>query len=93
MEIQHQSTDSKGSFFIEEDKEKAAEMTYSKAGSGLIIIDHTEVSDPLRGTGSGKKLVMAAVEYARKNNLKIMALCPFAKSVFDKTESIRDVLK
>lgn len=93
MEIQHQSTETKGSFFIEKAGEKAAEMTYSKAGSGLIIIDHTEVSDQLRGTGSGKKLVMAAVEHARKNQLKIMALCPFAKSIFDKVEEIRDVLK
>ncbi len=93
MEIQHQSTETKGSFFIENDGEKAAEMTYSKAGSDLIIIDHTEVSDQLRGTGSGKNLVMAAVEHARNNQLKIMALCPFAKSVFDKTDSIRDVLK
>ncbi len=93
MEIQHQSTQTKGSFFIENNIEKLAEMTYSKAGTDLIIIDHTEVSDQLRGTGSGKKLVIAAVEYARKNQLKIMPLCPFAKSVFDKTDSIKDVLK
>lgn len=93
MEIQHQSTESKGAFFIEMNGGKAAEMTYSKAGSGLIIIDHTEVSEALRGTGAGKKLVMAAVEYARENKLKILPLCPFAKSVFDKTEAIRDVLK
>lgn len=93
LEIQHQSIENKGAFFIEMNGVKAAEMTYSKAGAGLIIIDHTEVSDALRGTGSGKKLVMAAVEHARENNLKILPLCPFAKAVFDKTEAIRDVLK
>jgi hypothetical protein len=67
-------------------------MTYSKAGDNLIIIDHTEVSDALRGTGAGKKLVTAAVENAHKNGLKILPLCPFAKSVFDKTPEFADVL-
>lgn len=93
MEINHQSSETKGSFYIETEGEKVAEMTYSKAGSDLLVIDHTEVSDELRGSGSGKKLVMKAVDHARKNNLKIMPLCPFTKSVFDKTASIKDVLK
>jgi hypothetical protein len=68
-------------------------MTYSKAGDNMIIIDHTDVSDNLRGQGAGKQLVMKAVEYARSNNIKILPLCPFAKSVFDKTPEIGDVLK
>ncbi len=93
MDIQHQSEDRKGAFYIEINGENAAKMTYSKAGTGLIIIDHTEVSDQLRGTGLGEKLVLEAVDFARKNNFKIIALCPFAKSVFDKTEEIKDVLK
>jgi predicted GNAT family acetyltransferase len=67
-------------------------MTYSRAGDSLIIIDHTEVSDKLRGQGAGKKLVLARGEYARKNNLKILPLCPFAKATFDRTPEIHDVL-
>ena len=35
---------------------------------------------------------MHIVKFARENNIKIIPLCPFAKSVFDRTESIRDVL-
>jgi len=61
-------------------------------GAGLIIIDHTEVSDALRGKGAGKQLVTAAVEHARKNQLKILPICPFAKSVFNKTPQFDDVL-
>jgi predicted GNAT family acetyltransferase len=37
-------------------------------------------------------MVMAAVEYARANDFKIIPLCPFAKSVFDRTADIHDVL-
>ncbi len=92
MNIQRIEHGSKGAFIIKENNERLAEMTYSKAGDKLIIIDHTEVSDVLRGKGAGKQLVQAAVEYARSNQLKILPLCPFAKAVFDKTPEFTDVL-
>jgi uncharacterized protein len=93
MNIEHKETSSKGFFFIHENGERLAEMSYSKAGDDLIIIDHTEVSDKLRGKGAGKQLVTAAVEYARKKDIKILPLCPFAKSVFDKVKEFSDVLR
>lgn len=66
-------------------------MTYSKAGSERIIIDHTEVSDEARGEGLGKMLVYEAVQYAREHGLNILPLCPFARSVFSKNPDLRDV--
>lgn len=92
MNIKQLEHGSKGAFVIQENEERLGEMTYSKAGDALIIIDHTEVSDKLRGQGAGKQLVLAAVAYARKNNLKILPLCPFAKATFDRTPEIQDVL-
>lgn len=92
MDIHHIEHGSKGAFIIKTNNERLAEMTYSKAGDSLIIIDHTEVSDALRGKGAGKQLVNAAVEYARANHLKILPLCPFAKAVFDKVPEFSDVL-
>lgn len=92
MEIQQINDTRRGYFEAVEDGKKAGKMTYTWAGDTKFIIDHTEVSPDFNGKGVGKKLVMAAVEYARANNLKIIPLCPFAKSVFDKVEEIRDVL-
>ena len=92
MQIKHREIGSKGLFYIEVEGEKLAEMTYSKAGNSLIIIDHTEVSEKLKGQGAGKQLVQAAVSYAREHNIKILPLCPFAKAVFDKTPDYSDVL-
>ena len=91
MEIKHEEKESKGAFFIQENNKRLAEMTYSKAGTDFIIIDHTDVSDELRGKSIGAKLVQAAVDYARKNKIKILPLCPFAKSVFDKKPEYADV--
>lgn len=67
-------------------------MTFSVAGKDKIIIDHTEVNPEFNGKGVGKALVMTAVNHARQNQIKILPLCPFAKSVFAKDSSIRDVL-
>ena len=67
-------------------------MEFSKAGTDRIIISHTEVSDVLKGKNAGKQLVAAAVDYARKNKIKIVPLCPFARSVFDKVKEYSDVL-
>ena len=93
MKIQQENRESKGSFFVLNEVDKRiAEMTYSWAGKDRIIIDHTEVSDDLRGEGVGKMMVEAAVNYAREKGISIIPLCPFAKSVFDKTPDLRDVL-
>jgi predicted GNAT family acetyltransferase len=92
MDIKQIEHGSKGAFVIDEGFERLAELTYSKAGEKIIIIDHTDVSDKLRGQGAGKQLVLKAVEYARMNHIKILPLCPFARSVFDKSPELSDAL-
>lgn len=92
MEIRHLELGAKGAFVVERNGARLAEMVYSKAGAERIIIEHTEVSEELKGQGAGKQLVAAAVEYARKNKLKIIPLCPFASSVFARVKEYTDVL-
>jgi len=92
MEIQQINRESKGFFKAVSDGKEAGRMTYSRAGNHKFIIDHTEVNAEFNGQGVGKKMVLAAVDYARENSLKIIPLCPFAKAMFDKNSEIRDVL-
>ncbi len=88
-----QTDDSKhGSFEAMEDGKEAGLMTYTWAGKEKMIIDHTEVNPDFSGKGVGKKMVMAAVEFARQQNIKILPLCPFAKSVIMKDKELQDVL-
>lgn len=92
MQIEQFDRENKGFFKASEGEETAGRMTYSWAGQDKFIIDHTEVDPKFTGKGVGKQLVMAAVSFAREKGIKIIPLCPYAKSVFDKTEEIRDVL-
>lgn len=92
IEINQFDRESKGFFKATEDGQEAGRMTYSWANNDRIIIDHTEVNDAFRGRKVGNLMVEAAVEFARKAGIKIIPLCPFAKSVFDKTPEYKDVL-
>ena len=92
MNIQRQEHGKRGAFFIEENGEWLAEMTYVKTGDKTINIDHTEVDESLKGEGIGGDLVAEAVKYARENNIKISATCPFAKKELAKHTEYADVL-
>lgn len=91
-EVKLKINDKNGCFYIEVNQKQEALMTFVFAGLDKIIIDHTEVNPENNGKGFGKKMVVKAVEYARENGIKIIPLCPFAKSVFDKNPEFNDVL-
>lgn len=92
MNIQREEHGKKGAFFIEQDGEWLAEMTYVKTDDKTINIDHTEVDESLKGEGIGGDLVAEAVKYARENKIKIRATCPFAKKELEKHDEYADVL-
>jgi uncharacterized protein len=89
--LQHESGE-KGTFFIEQEGEIVAKMTYVWVGDDRIIIDHTEVDSELKGLGAGKQMVAKAVEFAREKGIKIVPLCPFVKSVINKVTEYHSVL-
>lgn len=91
--VEHQEQDSKGAFYVQQGGQRLAEMTYSRTNATLIVIDHTDVDESLKGQGVGRQLLDALVAWVRSTNTKVIALCPFAKAQFDKDPSIRDVLR
>lgn len=92
MLVQHKQVGSKGLFFVQQDGNMLAELVYTMPSSDKMIIEHTEVSEELKGQNTGYQLVQTAVEYARNHNLKIIPLCPFANAVFKKKPEYADVL-
>lgn len=80
-----------GRFALYVDGVFAGEMTFVWAGETKIIIDHTEIGKDFNGKGYGNLLLAEAVEFAREKHLKIVPLCQFVKSRFDKDPSISDV--
>ena len=93
MNIEQINEGADGCFKALENNIEAGHMKYTWSGSRKFIIVHTETNPDFAGQGVGKKLVMEAVKVAREKNYRIILECPFAKSVFDKTPEIRDVLE
>ncbi|MGE7766705.1 GNAT family N-acetyltransferase [Peribacillus sp. NPDC096540] len=81
-----------GSFFVEESGEKLAEITFYKSGDNEITVDHTVVSDKLRGQKVGNSLVEKVIEFAREEKLKIVPVCTFVQKQFAKNVDYEDVL-
>ena len=91
MEIKQINGERKGCFTAEEDGVEAGQMTYIWSENNTFTINHTIVHPEFKGRGVGKKMVMAAVEYARKSNVKIIPACSFVKSLFEKIPETKDV--
>lgn len=92
MQIQHEESQGKGAFYVEEKGERQALLTYHLQGRNTMVIEHTEVDKALQGKNVGRHLVESAVEYARSHQQKIVPVCSFAGSVFDKTPAWHDML-
>ncbi|MEZ4912090.1 MAG: GNAT family N-acetyltransferase [Saprospiraceae bacterium] len=92
MEVIVEDNGRKGRFALYIDASLVCEMTFVWSGSNKIIIDHTGIENGFNGKGYGNVLMAKAVEFARVKKIKILPLCPFAKSRFDKDPSISDVL-
>ncbi len=69
-----------------------AELTFSRAGAGLWIIDHTGVPDAFRGQGVGAAMVVRAVEDARAAGVSVLPLCTFAAAQFRRHPEWSDLL-
>lgn len=91
MHIQRKDGRFHSKFYVEEDGSEVAEIVYTKKDD-VLVIEHTEVDEALRGRNMGYELVEKVVEYARENKFKIEPVCPFAAAVFEKKEEWSDVL-
>ena len=93
LRVEIEETSPRGRFKLVDDAgQMLGEMTFSRARDDLIIIDHTEVDDSLRGKHGGLRLFEGMVAWARSTGTSIMSTCPFANAMFERDPSSRDVL-
>jgi uncharacterized protein len=71
----------RGNFFVMDGAEQLGEMEISIKGNNLTVY-HTGVSPKAEGRGLAKKLLATMVDYARRNALKVIPLCPFVHAQF-----------
>jgi uncharacterized protein len=79
-----------GRFEIERDGQVAT-LEYTLTGDVLELI-HTEVPVKLRGLGLASSLAEAALQYARKNDLKVDVICPSVHDYIAKHPEYSDLI-
>lgn len=73
-----------------QDGERLGEITWALLGD-IMVMDHTYVSDQLRGKGVAKKLLDTAASYAREEDLKMEPVCSYVVAAFSKSNEYDDV--
>ena len=79
-----------GRFELEQDGHVAT-LLYTLAGHVLGLVE-TEVPEALKGSGTGSALVKSALDYARKQHLKVDVTCPFVAGYLKKHPEYSDVI-
>lgn len=82
----------KGRYIVDGPGNVVAEMIYTLSGEHQLVIDHTEVPDAFRGTGTGMRLLEALIGDARREGRKIIPICPFAAAQFQRHPEWSDIL-
>lgn len=90
--VTHVEQDGRGSFSIDRDGRRIGLMTYQRSDATHVTIDHTEVDPALRGGGVARRLLDAAVAWARQTNTKLTPRCSYVVVQFTRDQSIADVL-
>ncbi|SUD92268.1 GNAT family N-acetyltransferase [Psychrobacter phenylpyruvicus] len=67
-------------------------ISYQDQGDS-IVYDHTIVPAELGGQGVGTALVKHALDYARRENKKVVPQCSFVASYIDKHVEYQDLVK
>ncbi|PKO06313.1 MAG: GNAT family N-acetyltransferase [Chloroflexi bacterium HGW-Chloroflexi-3] len=78
-------------FYVGDSPDDPAAQIEYEVDQGILTIFSTDVSASLQGQGIGQQLVACAVDFARKNQLKIIPVCPYAKKQFEKHPEYSDV--
>ena len=63
-----------------------------KEENNIWSITHTVVKQEFGGRGIAKRLVLAVIEEARKQNKKINPICSYAKKMMESNDEYKDVL-
>ncbi|MBN2604605.1 MAG: N-acetyltransferase [Bacilli bacterium] len=80
-------------FYIGSDENNSiAEITYYYDSESVIVIDHTYVSEELRGQSIAGKLLHEVVQLARTSNLKVIPVCSYAVLKLTRNDEYKDIL-
>lgn len=83
----------KNRIYLKEENEIVAAVTFPNISEDTVKINHTFVSDKLRGQGIASKLIKQVAEKLKAENKKAVLTCSYAISWFEKNSEYKDIIK
>jgi predicted GNAT family acetyltransferase len=90
--VERHEADGVGLFVLLLDGKKVGTMDYHRSQPRVVHVDYVEVSPRFRGTGLGRRLVEAAVDWARETGVTLVPICGYARAVLTSDPAFADVL-
>jgi predicted GNAT family acetyltransferase len=87
--LSHHETAKRGRFQIG----AGAEMTYTRPTAAVMKVNHTLVDKAHRGQGLAQQLYHAMIQFARDHQRKVIPVCPFVVTMFERNPGDMDLLE
>lgn len=80
-------------FYLRGNGENLGHLIYTISDDKVMTLVGTRVDESLKGKGLGVNLIDSAIDFARKNDYKLDATCPYAVLMLDrKRDDLKDLL-
>lgn len=80
-------------YYVDENGEKVAEVTFPSLDEQTVEINHTFVAPSLRGTGMAGKLMQAAAEEISRQGKRAVLTCSYAKGWFEHHKEFQHMIQ
>jgi len=80
-------------FVLRVDGERLGSLDYTLPDAAVMRIEYVEVAPELRGSGLGRQLVAAAVDWARDSGRQIVPICGYARAVITRDPVMSKLLR
>ena len=68
-------------------------LEYDPIGTSALLLKHTEIASGHEGKGFGSKLVRAALDDIRRQNLLIVPVCPYVLNFIRRNREYVDLVR
>ena len=79
-------------YMMDKNEKTIAEITFPSIGNQIVDINKTVVDSTLKGQGVANLLMLAVIEKASNENLKIQPTCSYAVKWFEKNSQYSHLL-
>jgi predicted GNAT family acetyltransferase len=80
-------------FVLRVDGKRLGSLEFTRPDAKILRIEYVEVAPELRGTGLGRKLVQAAVDWAKETDQKVVPICSYARMVIQRDPAMSAQLR